>query len=357
MRTVSVSLGERSYPIYIGKGLLTDQALMSRFVRLSKAMIITNSTVGPLYLKQLGLKGTDVVVLPDGEKYKNIETLTLIFDSLLEKNFNRSSVLIALGGGVVGDMVGFAAACYQRGIDFIQVPTTLLAQVDSSVGGKTGVNHSLGKNMVGAFHQPRCVLIDTDTLATLPEREYTSGLAEIIKYGLITDGVFFSWLESNIQALLNRDSDALEYAIEMSCTIKAQLVAEDEKEQGRRALLNLGHTFGHAIEAWQGYKGYLHGEAVAVGIVMAAAISNSLKMLSGDSQRRVVALLKKARLPVVVPSEMTGDSFVHFMSKDKKNTDTGIRLILLTEIGHALVYEGIEHKSIQEVVRFMHIGA
>ncbi|MFM1892207.1 MAG: 3-dehydroquinate synthase, partial [Pseudomonadota bacterium] len=264
-RVLTVDLGTRAYPIYIGAGLCGDPELYRRHIPSRQVMVVTNETVGPLYLQRVreALAGFELgtVVLPDGEQYKNLEVLNRIFDELLRLRFDRRCTLLALGGGVVGDMTGFAAACYQRGVNFVQVPTTLLAQVDSSVGGKTGVNHPLGKNMIGAFHQPLCVIADTDTLSTLPERELSAGLAEVIKYGLISDPEFFAWLEANMDALRRRDPAALGYAIERSCADKAAVVAADEKEAGQRALLNLGHTFGHAIETGMGYGAWLHGEA------------------------------------------------------------------------------------------------
>jgi len=277
------------------------------------------------------------VILPDGEEYKTLDTLNSIFTALLENRFNRGCTLIALGGGVIGDITGFAAASYQRGVAFVQIPTTLLAQVDSSVGGKTGVNHPLGKNMIGAFHQPNCVLIDTDTLDTLDDRQLAAGLAEVIKYGLIRDSGFFSWLEQNMTALKARDKQALAYAIERSCALKAAIVAADERESGQRALLNLGHTFGHAIETGTGYGNWLHGEAVAAGMVMAADLSARHGWLSGDAVQRTAALLRQAGLPTSPPAEMDADRFMDLMAVDKKVVDGGLRLVLLQEIGDALV--------------------
>jgi 3-dehydroquinate synthase len=279
----------------------------------------------------------DSMTLPDGEEYKTLDTLNTIFTALLEKRFNRGCTLVALGGGVVGDITGFAAASYQRGVAFVQIPTTLLAQVDSSVGGKTGVNHPLGKNMIGAFHQPNCVLIDTDTLDTLDDRQLAAGLAEVIKYGLIRDSDFFIWLEQNMAALKERNKQALAYAIERSCRLKADIVAADERESGQRALLNLGHTFGHAIETGTGYGNWLHGEAVAAGMLMAADLSARHGWLSADAVNRTEALLHKAGLPTSPPAEMTADRFNELMAVDKKVVDGGLRLVLLRDIGHAVV--------------------
>ena len=298
IRTLEVDLGDRSYPIYIGSDLLGDTELYRRHLNSRQVMIVTNETVAPLYLKRvqeaLSEFQTASVILPDGEAYKNLETWNLIFDALLGNRFNRSCTLVALGGGVIGDMTGFAAACYQRGVAFIQVPTTLLAQVDSSVGGKTGVNHPLGKNMIGAFHQPRCVIADTASLNTLEQRELSAGLAEVIKYGLIDDPEFFGWLEGNMPRLCERDAKALAHAIERSCRNKARVVAADEREAGQRALLNLGHTFGHAIETGVGYGGWLHGEAVGAGMCMAARLSQRLGWLSAQDLARVEALVEAA---------------------------------------------------------------
>ena len=338
---LQVELDERSYPIYIGRGVLQDPELYQRHVPGEQLLVVTNETVGPLYLEQLqqALHGfrVEVVVLPDGEQFKTLEVWQGIFDTLLQSRYNRQCTILALGGGVVGDIVGFAAACYQRGVHFIQIPTTLLAQVDSSVGGKTGVNHPGGKNMIGAFYQPRCVIADTATLDTLDGRQLAAGIAEIIKYGLINDAKFFSWLEQNIDGLLARDATALVTAIERSCRNKAELVAADEREAGQRALLNLGHTFGHAIEAAVGYGEWLHGEAVAAGICMAARLSNRLGWLTGDDERRTVELVKRAGLPVAPPSALQRDECLELMAVDKKVMDGRIRLVLLQGIGRAIV--------------------
>jgi 3-dehydroquinate synthase len=338
---LQVELGERSYPIYIGRGVLRDPELYRRHLPGEQVLVVTNETVGPLYLEQLqqaldGFK-VEVVVLPDGEQFKTLEVWQSIFDTLLQSQYNRQCTIVALGGGVVGDIAGFAAACYQRGVHFIQIPTTLLAQVDSSVGGKTGVNHPGGKNMIGAFYQPRCVIADTATLDTLDQRQLAAGIAEIIKYGLIKDGDFFSWLEQNMDGLLQREPAALAFAIERSCRNKAELVAADEREAGQRALLNLGHTFGHAIETAVGYGEWLHGEAVAAGICMAARLSNRLGWLTGEDERRTLELIKRAGLPVAPPSSLNRDECLELMAVDKKVMDGRIRLVLLQGIGSAIV--------------------
>lgn len=340
MEIVTVDLGDRSYPIYIGKGVLVG-TLLRQHIRGNQVMIVSNEVVAPIYLKQVlnqlvGIQ-CDTVILPDGEQNKNLGALEKIYDALLQKGHNRTTTLIALGGGVVGDVTGFAAATFQRGVNFIQIPTTLLSQVDSSVGGKTGVNHPLGKNMIGAFHQPQCVLIDIDTLTTLPNREVSAGLAEIIKYGLIDDLVFFHWLDANIEALLAGDNRALSYAIKHSCECKARIVSADEKESGVRALLNLGHTFGHAIESNQGYGHYLHGEAVAIGIHMAADLSWRMGWISLEEGQSVGRLLARAKLPIVPPSSMTVDDFHSAMALDKKSVNKTLRLILLRQIGQAVI--------------------
>lgn len=349
MKTLIVELGERSYPIHIGSHLLANVELFMPHIRGKQVCIVTNQTVAPLYLKNLldTLKDyqIDVVELPDGEQYKNLQTLSQIYDQLLRSRHHRTTTLIALGGGVVGDMTGFAAATFQRGVDFIQVPTTLLAQVDSSVGGKTGVNHPLGKNMIGAFHQPNAVIVDTDVFDTLPPREFAAGLAEVIKYGLIADADFFRWLEHNLKNLLALDVDALSYAIERSCAIKAEIVAEDERESGIRALLNLGHTFGHAIEVAQGYGSWLHGEAVAVGMVMAADLSCRMEWLSNDDVVRVTDIVSAAGLPVQPPS-MSPEQFLHHMAGDKKVLDGQLRLVLLKTIGQAEITADFPHSRL-----------
>ncbi len=334
--TVTVDLGERSYPIVIGSGLLASGFDLSEYVRGSDCLIVSNVTVAPLYLDalraSLGDKTVDSISLPDGEAHKTVATLESVLDKLVAQRANRDICVIALGGGVVGDITGFAAACYMRGVDFIQVPTTLLAQVDASVGGKTGVNHSKGKNLIGAFHQPKIVLIDTDTLSTLPDRELKAGLAEVIKYGAIVDAAFFVWLEENIDALLAKDAAALVYAIRRSCELKAAVVAEDEREAGRRAILNFGHTFGHAVEHCQGYGEWLHGEAVAAGMVMAAMLSN----ISTEDVARLLDLIRRAGLPVK-PPEIGAVAMMEAMGMDKKVLGNALRFVLLRQLGDAFV--------------------
>ena len=341
MQTLHVELGERTYPIYIGSDLLRRTDLLAAHIAGRQVAIVTNETVAPLYLAALeqALTGYSVtsVVLPDGEAFKTWETLQLVFDGLLGARHDRRTTVIALGGGVIGDMAGFAAACYQRGVNFIQVPTTLLSQVDSSVGGKTGINHPLGKNMVGAFYQPQAVLIDTASLATLPARELSAGLAEVIKYGLICDEPFLSWLEEHMAALRGLDQEALTAAIARSCAAKARVVAADERESGVRATLNLGHTFGHAIETHQGYGAWLHGEAVAAGTVMALDMSERLGWISAAERDRAVRLFVAAGLPVVPPVEMTPEDFMEHMAVDKKVLDGQLRLVLLRGLGEAVV--------------------
>jgi len=341
MNTLTVELGERSYPIFIGQGLLGEPGLLTQHVHGRQVMVVSNETIAPLYLDRVREIFSDfdlaTVILPDGEQYKNLDTLNLIFTALLENRFNRGCTLVALGGGVVGDITGFAAASYQRGVAFLQIPTTLLAQVDSSVGGKTGVNHPQGKNMIGAFHQPACVLIDTDTLDTLDDRQLAAGLAEVIKYGLIRDAAFFSWLEENIELLKARDKQTLAYAIERSCALKAEIVAADERESGQRALLNLGHTFGHAIETGTGYGNWLHGEAVATGMLMAADLSARHGWLPEEAVRRTEKLLQQSNLPTCPPDEMDTARFLELMAVDKKVVDGGLRLVLLKAIGEAVL--------------------
>ena len=333
-RTITVELGERSYPIIIGSGLLGGGYDLAKHVRGPDCLVVSNETVAPLYLEGLveclGGKEIHAIELPDGEKHKTLGTVEDILDTLVERSANRDTTLVALGGGVVGDITGFAAACYMRGVDFIQVPTTLLAQVDSSVGGKTGVNHSRGKNLIGAFHQPRAVLIDTNTLGRLPDRELKAGLAEVIKYGAIVDTEFLAWLEDNIEALVTRDAEALAHAIERSCQIKAEVVAEDEREAGRRAILNFGHTFGHAIERCQGYGEWLHGEAVAAGMVMAAKLSN----LDLTEIERLRSLIERAGLPVTPPAIAASDMMAA-MGMDKKVQQKKLRFVMLQTLGRA----------------------
>ena len=341
-RALEVSLGSRSYPILIGKGLLSQSEHIAEKLGRPSAFLLTNETVAPLYLDtiQSGLSSRGVLsktlILPDGEQFKNWENLNEIFSALLENHCERSTTLIALGGGVIGDMGGFAAACYQRGMPFIQVPTTLLAQVDSSVGGKTAINHPLGKNMIGAFHQPRLVVADTETLNSLPDRELRGGLAEVIKYGLIRDIPFLEWLEQNLERLLARDADALTEAIYRSCANKAEIVAADERETGERALLNLGHTFGHAIETGVGYGNWLHGEAVAAGTMMAAELSATLGWIAARDVARIEALFLRTGLPVTGP-KLGIDKYIELMRHDKKVEDGRLRLVLLRSVGTAVV--------------------
>ncbi|RRV47249.1 3-dehydroquinate synthase [Pseudomonas sp. p106] len=351
MQTLKVDLGERSYPIYIGEGLLEQPELLAPHIAGRQVAIVSNETVAPLYLerlsKTLGAYSVLPVILPDGEAHKNWETLQLIFDGLLTARHDRRTTVVALGGGVIGDMAGFAAACYQRGVDFIQVPTTLLSQVDSSVGGKTGINHPLGKNMVGAFYQPKAVLIDTTTLNTLPERELSAGLAEVIKYGLICDKPFLGWLEDNIKALRALEPAALTEAIQRSCAAKAAVVGADERESGVRATLNLGHTFGHAIETHMGYGVWLHGEAVAAGTVMALEMSMRLGWIDQSERDRAIRLLQDAGLPVVPPQEMTPAHFMEHMAVDKKVIDGRLRLVLLRQMGEAVVTDDYPKEILQ----------
>jgi 3-dehydroquinate synthase len=343
VKALRVELGERSYPILIGQNLMGQANLVKPYVAGRQVLIVTNTTVAPLYLASCkkSFAGFDVqsVILPDGEVYKTLETWNLIFDELIGQRFDRSCTLVALGGGVIGDMTGFAAACFQRGVKFIQMPTTLLSQVDSSVGGKTGVNHPLGKNMIGAFHQPECVIIDTETLNTLEDRQLSAGLAEVIKYGLIQDIEFFEWLEVNIERLMSREPEALSYAIERSCQDKAEIVAKDEKEAGLRALFNLGHTFGHAIESGMGYGNWLHGEGVSAGTMQAVYLSKLLGDLSEEDMARIQALFERVNLPIKPPSvtEMDSHAFLALMAGDKKVQAGTIRLVLLKSIGQAYV--------------------
>lgn len=341
MQTLKVELGERSYPIHIGEGLLDRLDLLAPHIVGRQVAIVSNTTVAPLYLERLThtLAGYNVlpVILPDGEAFKNWETLQTIFDGLLGARHDRRTTVIALGGGVIGDMAGFAAACYQRGVNFVQIPTTLLSQVDSSVGGKTGINHPLGKNMVGAFYQPSVVLIDTTSLNTLPERELSAGLAEVIKYGLICDEAFLTWLEENVDRLRGLEQSALTVAIERSCAAKALVVGADERESGVRATLNLGHTFGHAIETHMGYGVWLHGEAVATGTVMALEMSSRLGWITTQERDRGIRLFLRAGLPVVPPQDMTEAHFLEHMAVDKKVLDGRMRLVLLRRMGEAVI--------------------
>ena len=354
MIRVEVDLGDRSYPIFIGSGLLGQAGLIRSHIHGKRAVIVTNEVVAPLYLEKLkaGLDEIqcDQIVLPEGEHTKTLATLSTIYDKLLADRHERSTTLIALGGGVIGDLTGFAAATYQRGVNFVQVPTTLLAQVDSSVGGKTGVNHPLGKNMIGAFYQPQCVLADTEVLDSLPDRELRAGIAEVIKYGLIDNPTFFTWLEDNVAGLIAGDKTLLAAAVKVSCEEKARIVAVDEKEGGVRALLNLGHTFGHAIETAMGYGTWLHGEAVAAGMVMAADLSCRLGWLTFAEAQRAKAVLKRAGLPVSPPPGMTADDFLRLMAFDKKVLGGKIRFILLRGLGQAVIESGIDAALLQQTL-------
>ena len=354
MQTLTVDLGERAYPIHIGSGLLGNADLLTPHIAGKQLLIVTNETVAPIYLDKLkqGLSGysVDVVVLPDGEAYKTLETLNLIFDAALSGRHSRNTTLIALGGGVVGDMCGFAAASYQRGVNFIQIPTTLLSQVDSSVGGKTGVNHALGKNMIGAFWQPQLVLADVAVLETLPARELSAGIAEVVKYGLLGDAAFLDWLEQNMAALVARDPAALTYAVHRSCQNKADIVARDEREGGIRAWLNLGHTFGHAIEHSLGYGEWLHGEAVAAGMCMAAEMSERLGWITSADVARVRKLVQAANLPIRPPQQMTSAQFISAMSVDKKVLDGQLRLVLLKSLGESIVTADFPQQILMDTI-------
>lgn len=356
MKEVTVDLGSRSYPIYIGSGLVHSSSLYKKAAGDSDLMIVTDNIVGKLYLQGVldALTGSRVVthVIPSGEIYKNLDTMNQIITTMLTSRLDRGSCIIALGGGVVGDLAGFTAACYQRGIRFIQVPTTLLAQVDSSVGGKTAVNHALGKNMIGSFHQPTAVISDVDVLRTLPEREFRSGLAEVIKYGLIRDYEFHEWLETNIGDVLARKSGPLEFAIERSCLNKAAVVASDEREAGVRATLNLGHTFGHAIETALNYEHWLHGEAVGLGMLMAAHMSMLMGWIPGQKLDRITSLIKRAGLPVRLPDQLDGVDLRELMSVDKKASRGRLKLILLQDIGRAVITGDYAEPVLQETLRY-----
>jgi 3-dehydroquinate synthase len=354
MKEIRVELGDHAYPILIGKGLLDQPEIFKNCIRSKQIMVVTNDTIAPLFLDRImqSLQGftTDKVIIPDGEEYKTLEVMNEIITRLLQQRFSRNCCLIALGGGVIGDITGFAAACYQRGVDYIQVPTTLLAQVDSSVGGKTAVNHKLGKNMIGAFHQPRAVITDIATLDTLHDRELQAGLAEIIKYGLIRDRKFFDWLEDNIEKLLGREFMELGYAIEVSCRNKAEVVAIDEKESGLRALLNLGHTFGHAIETGLDYKGWLHGEAVGAGMLMAADLSARHGWISAEELDRIRRIIERTRLPVKLPPELTTARMLDLMAVDKKAKDGTMYLVLMKQIGEAIVTNRFDPEKLKQTL-------
>ena len=352
---MKVELGRRSYDVFIGSGLLRSEEVFSSVIQAKKALIVTNKTVAPLYLDELG-KVMDLLkvnfithLIEDGEKYKNAHTLNQIYNCLIKNNLDRFSPIIALGGGVVGDVAGFAAATYQRGVPFVQVPTTLLAQVDSSVGGKTAINHQMGKNMIGAFYQPKAVIIDVRTLSSLPKRELSAGLAEVIKYGIIKDAKFFSWLENNLEYFLAGNLDNLPYAIEKSCRIKAEIVSQDEKEVGSRALLNFGHTFGHAIEAGTGYSQFLHGEAVAMGSILASMMSEAMGFISADTLKRIKNIFLQAELPITPPN-LGLDSYLELMQRDKKVQNKKIRLILLRDIGEAFISDEYDTNKLNAVL-------
>ena len=354
LKILHVELGDKSYPIYIGSGLLSGKNYLHKHIHGKQVMIVTNTTVAPLYLQSvcelLDDYQVEITILADGEQYKTLDTVNTIFDALLCAKFDRSATLIALGGGVVGDMTGFAAASYQRGVNFIQIPTTLLSQVDSSVGGKTGVNHDLGKNMIGAFHQPKAVVIDIDTLDTLEQREFSAGMAEVIKYGLLGNADFLQDLEANMGGLMNRDVPLVIDAVYRSCEDKAIIVAEDEFEAGKRALLNLGHTFGHGIENTLGYGVYLHGEAVAVGMLMAAKLSQLEGHLTSDCVARVQDLLDQANLPCSISKEITESQLLEAMILDKKAIDGNIRLVLLRRLGDAYLSQDYSANNLSQVV-------
>ena len=353
MQTVTVDLGSRSYPIYIGSGLLDQAALLQPFLQQGRTLVVTNEALAPLYLEQVRqLAGScDAIVLPDGEQFKTLQTVNLIYDKLLADKYDRQTTLVALGGGVIGDITGFAAATYLRGVNFIQIPTTLLAQVDSSVGGKTGVNHPLGKNMIGAFHQPRCVIADTDVLQTLPERELKAGLAEVIKYALINKADFLDWLEQHREAILARDGAMLAEAIKFSCQQKSEIVAKDELEGGIRAWLNLGHTFGHAIETATGYGNWLHGEAVAAGMVMAADLSMRLGWLSSTDATRIKIVLQNYGVPVAPPADIEEQQYLDIMLSDKKARAGKIHFVLLRAIGSAEVSSDVAPELLSQTLR------
>ena len=354
MQTLYVELGERRYPIFIGSDL-DPKALLEPYIHGRQVMIVSNEMIAPLYLARyvaaieaLG-KTVATCILPDGEKYKNIEHLNLIFDALLASGFNRDCTVLALGGGVIGDMAGFASACFQRGVYFIQVPTTLLSQVDSSVGGKTGINHPLGKNMIGAFQQPQVVLADMSQLKTLPARELSAGLAEVIKYALLGDADFLAWLEQHMDALVQGDEAALAEAVYRSCAHKARIVANDEKEQGERALLNLGHTFGHAIESYLGYGEWLHGEAVATGMVMAAVLSQRMGWISAEDLARTKNIIQRANLPIVCP-QIPLDDFLAYMAHDKKVLNGQLRLVLMQAVGQAIITKTFDVELMKQAI-------
>ena len=354
---IDLKLGDRSYELIIGSGVLSDRELIRKSLTgfaASKVVVISNDTVSRLYANKLDFLANDYPLLKfnirDGEQYKSQESLQQIYDFLLGSSCNRDILICALGGGVVGDIAGFAAATYQRGVHYIQIPTTLLAQVDSSVGGKTAINHKLGKNMIGAFYQPDRVLIDTSTLKTLPARELSAGLAEVIKYALIQDIDFFQWLENNLDALMEHDETALRYAVEKSCQHKAKIVEEDEKEQGNRALLNLGHSFGHAIERYTGYSQWLHGEAVAAGMVCAARVSHAKGNINQAELSRITHLIERAQLPTELPDGLDTKTLLSLMELDKKNRRNKLRLILMKSLGQSYITEKVQGDELQKVL-------
>ncbi len=356
MKLLNVKLAERSYPIYIGQDLLNDSELMCKHITGNKVMLISNDVVSPLYLDKViatlssGGKTVDTTILPDGEVHKNLTTLNLIFDELLANKHGRDTSIVALGGGVIGDMAGFAASCYQRGVEFIQIPTTLLSQVDSSVGGKTAVNHPLGKNMIGAFYQPNAVYIDINCLNTLPAKEFAAGMAEVIKYGIIWDKEFYEWLKVNQSLIKTLDPATLISMIETCCAVKADVVSQDEKEHGVRALLNLGHTFGHAIESEQGYGVWLHGEAVAAGTVIAAKTAQLLGHINDDEFDDIKSIFRLFDLPISKPDSMPFEAFIEHMAVDKKVLAGKLRFILPIGIGHAQVITGIENNMLKHAI-------
>ncbi|MBS0358190.1 MAG: 3-dehydroquinate synthase [Proteobacteria bacterium] len=354
MKTITVNIDSRNYPIYIGNNLLINSELLSKHIVGKQVFIVSNSTVASYYLDTLlatcqGYK-TDFILLPDGEQYKTLTVLNRVFDQLLLNHHHRDTTILALGGGVIGDMAGFAAACYQRGVPFIQIPTTLLAQVDASVGGKTAVNHRLGKNMIGAFYQPKAVVIDLNTLKTLPEREFRAGLSEVVKYGLIQDANFFNWMEQSAEAILQKEMEPLAWMVQRCCEIKSNIVAEDETEKGIRALLNLGHTFAHAIESVTHYQRYLHGEAVSIGLCLAANLSYQMQSLSASDCERIKQLLLKLGLPVSIPADLYKKQIITAMGLDKKNIGGQRRFILLNQIGNGIIHDQILHDVIEQVL-------
>ncbi len=356
MPSIQVSLGERSYPIAVEAGKLKDAGFLLSAIKGQQIVIVTNTVVAPLYLEKLQTtlkdsgKSISHVILPDGENKKTLASFELVMGELLEKRISRDACIVALGGGVIGDLTGFVAACYQRGVDFIQIPTTLLSQVDSSVGGKTAVNHILGKNMIGAFYQPKAVLIDPTTLSTLPKEEFSAGMAEVIKYGIIYDPEFFEWIENNCDAIANLNPEALSHMIARCCNIKADIVNQDEKEHGVRALLNLGHTFGHAIEAEMGYGTWLHGEAVAAGTVLACKLAKMRDQFTASELRRVISLFEYFKLPVLGPKNMTSEQYISHMQRDKKVISGKMRFILPKNIGKAEVVSDVSHDELKQLL-------